>query len=1048
MNKIFTISLVAFIITGQSLPQTQYEFIYLGTFGGNIGSANDINDFGQIVGQASYPDNTARAFLWEDSIMIDLGTLGGQHSGANGINNEGKIVGIAGKSNGFSSAFLWQNGSMIDLGTFGGNNSVAYDINDLGHVVGVADTIQHPNKRAFIFEEDSLRFLGTLGGYESWAYAINNSGQVVGSARDTDQVQRPFLWENGEMIALGNLYGGAYDINNDGKIVGAYLAPNGFGRAFLWENGSLTDLGTLGGNNSAAQGINELSQVVGYSEDANGNPKAFIWENGVMSDLNSLTTSLPLIVANSINNLNQIVGAGGGIPWLLVPGNIISEINSPSVSEKWISGETHTISWTGPDWNAINIRCITNFETPLQSEIIIAQGAPILELNFDWQIPNDLLSYRSKIIVENANNISEKIESQIFRIKPYVLTRVNPDSTYYDYKKTRDQWGFSNILNDMWPPSWWLQFNYNGTDPFTNSQYSQWQADEAFKSANHAKHSDWVSWVNTFLVDECYYSTFLGIYKSAAVLSWKSSGDNWGGSCFGIAGANALAFGYKNQFQNKFPEFPNFVNPVSVVSDSGVKKVVNEIFTHQYGNPSIANDQLSLGIKTPNQTIAELKQLFMEDNSEARSITIYNNSGSGAHTILPYGLRQDTTQENIFYILVYDNSYPNSNNPIIVDTSGNGGTGLWSNADWAGWGGNYNLYLELTSDTYLNTAIFPKVNEYSKPFIKGNDILEINKPSLSSIKIIDESGNTTGHFNNTIYSGIPGSISRFIKNGNETPPYGYSLMTNNYSVILDEIQEDTLEVYFFTGNKSFSYERESAEQTETDKLFFDGGVSISNPDVQTKTVKLLNLINETSQEKLFVVRSLNLVQNDSIKIENPDSNKVKLISYGSAKEYDIELNYTTEAGVGRFGDFDITLSENTSHTFIPEWTDITNTELKVLIDVNNDGTIDDTLSLKNEVTGIEDEGSLLSPNSYNLAQNYPNPFNPLTTIQYSIPQGGHVSLKVYDILASEVATLVNEGKEIGVYSVTFDASHLASGIYFYRIQSGSFNQVKKMILIK
>ena len=113
---------------------------------------------------------------------------------------------------------------------------------------------------------------------------------------------------------------------------------------------------------------------------------------------------------------------------------------------------------------------------------------------------------------------------------------------------------------------------------------------------------------------------------------------------------------------------------------------------------------------------------------------------------------------------------------------------------------------------------------------------------------------------------------------------------------LSEFAEDTVNTFFFTGNKSFLYERNGATQTQTDRLFFDGGVSVTNPDVQTKTVKFLNLINETTQEKLCIVRSLGLANNGSGKIENPDNYKIKLISYGTAKDYEIELNYATGDG--------------------------------------------------------------------------------------------------------------------------------------------------------
>lgn len=88
------------------------------------------------------------------------------------------------------------------------------------------------------------------------------------------------------------------------------------------------------------------------------------------------------------------------------------------------------------------------------------------------------------------------------------------------------------------------------------------------------------------------------------------------------------------------------------------------------------------------------------------------------------------------------------------------------------------------------------------------------------------------------------------------------------------------------------------------------------------------------------------------------------------------------------------------------------------------------------------------PSKFKLFNNYPNPFNPTTTITYSIQKDGLVSLKVYDILGKEVASLVNEPKIAGTYNVEFNASNLPSGIYFYRIRAGAFVDTKKLILLK
>ncbi len=95
-----------------------------------------------------------------------------------------------------------------------------------------------------------------------------------------------------------------------------------------------------------------------------------------------------------------------------------------------------------------------------------------------------------------------------------------------------------------------------------------------------------------------------------------------------------------------------------------------------------------------------------------------------------------------------------------------------------------------------------------------------------------------------------------------------------------------------------------------------------------------------------------------------------------------------------------------------------------------------------------DEEILTAPVEFTLEQNYPNPFNPTTTINYSIPEAGNVELKVYDVLGNEVANLVNQEMAPGNYTANFDASSLASGIYIYRLQTGSLMQTRKMILMK
>ncbi len=98
-------------------------------------------------------------------------------------------------------------------------------------------------------------------------------------------------------------------------------------------------------------------------------------------------------------------------------------------------------------------------------------------------------------------------------------------------------------------------------------------------------------------------------------------------------------------------------------------------------------------------------------------------------------------------------------------------------------------------------------------------------------------------------------------------------------------------------------------------------------------------------------------------------------------------------------------------------------------------------------TGIKDQLSSL-PKNYSLSQNYPNPFNPTTAIDYQLPKSGHVSLKVYDMLGNEIATLVNENKEAGSYTANFNAGNISSGVYFYTLQASGYTMTKKLVVLK
>jgi len=94
------------------------------------------------------------------------------------------------------------------------------------------------------------------------------------------------------------------------------------------------------------------------------------------------------------------------------------------------------------------------------------------------------------------------------------------------------------------------------------------------------------------------------------------------------------------------------------------------------------------------------------------------------------------------------------------------------------------------------------------------------------------------------------------------------------------------------------------------------------------------------------------------------------------------------------------------------------------------------------------EADALVPRHFALQPNYPNPFNPSTTIRYAVPASQHVTLRIYDLLGRPVATLVDGWQQAGRYTASFDATHLASGVYLYRLEAGDFVETRTMLLVK
>ena len=726
-------------------------------------------------------------------------------------------------------------------------------------------------------------------------------------------------------------------------------------------------------------------------------------------------------------------------------------ITKPKVNELFVAGEKDTIRWSDEAIENVNLYYSldegANF-TP------IIMNHPMDSLKYIWDVPSNLLSRKAVIKIEESENTINNSLGPVYRIKPWQLSQVNSNDDYEQplFTPGNDGWLFGNSQNFMWPSALWQQFDYqNGVDPNTAQFYP---FITPFDNASASDFVDWEVFVDVFGIAQCYHSATStpAKYKAKARTKWAGVKGAWGGSCYGFAVTSLLAYYHKAALLNRFPGIGNFISLIDANFSDESRKAINNYFTFQFGDPFKSYDNNRWNTVDARQNLKELKEMFELDNGDAKPLAFYSNDSTnpGGHEVTPYKLERIGTSSS-FNLRVYDSNAPGSTNQIIkIDSAAN----TWTDLTGLGWGtGKTRCFLELPSGQYLTTPILPKNSSLGTRLNSENmlDIsrLEIYTSNNGSTLFTNSNGESVGYVDSTLINTMQNAFPIIPRTGRTSPPIGYIVDEENYSVSLNNYSDNFSYLFFLTDSTIYNYRRYDADAGQSDRIYYNNGLIVKNPNQQEKILSLESAIIEETSEKLFIVDNLSLGGNDSISVQEKNRKELLFKNFGVAKNYRLKLEIPLINEMGEFMNTSVSMNENSSHLIIPNWENLITQPVLILVDSGNDGTIDDTLEILNQITSVDDDqGSMLTPDSYNLAQNYPNPFNPTTKISWQTPVGSHQTLKIYDVLGNEVATLVDEFREAGRYEITFDASNLASGIYFYRLNAGSFVETKKMILIK
>ncbi len=1029
------------------IGQVRYRVIDLGVLPGtSYSAARSINEVGQITGNSG-----TRMFLWDGS-MIDLGTFGAITAMGLGINDLGQIVGSK-TSTGSERAILWDNGVVTDLGNLTGcTNAKATAINNVGQAVGQSSNCAHPE--AFRWDEvNGMIGLG-LGspGIASIAYGINNSGSIVGGFNKPSG-NGAFIWTNGTMTDIGALANSttlAVGINDSGVVVGSSQVQTRF-HPFLWQSGVMIDLGRLSPNSSAyAQSINNKGQVVGYDNSVTGN-HALLWGNGTVIDLNTVVDSSwawSLQNATDINDNGQIVGFGlhngQSRAFLLDPVKI--RITTPLAGERWIAGGQDTIRWEG---RALGTFVAVDYSTDSGQTYTNIVPAALLD-SLIWSIPTNILTTRAKVRVRTVATPLHTAISDTFKIKGDVLTRIDPKGHYEAFSPRKHGWSYLN--GTLWPATWWSQFQYaTGLDPNTGAPYPV-----SFQAVAPSIFVDWPLWVDVFSTNACYWSTaFPGSYNATAQTKWATSRGVHNGSCEGFAISSFLAFSYPNQFFTRH-NIPNVDSLFKLALNDTIRKTINRYYTYQYGKPSLDNDVPGQA-KDPRTTLREIRNMFRGDSVDIRPVYVYNLGPSGgAHTMAPISVTVDGTGPSRYRVNLYDSNNPGVATPyILVDSLNN----RWVDSTGLRWGPSpTHFYLGIPVSNHLATPAMGRPPSGYSP--RGLNNWEFYNNSDAEVVYTSSTGNRIGFADSGLIDEMQDGVAIFNRNGRPSKPIGYYIPNDTYSVTLARVRDSSggAHVTVFKDDVVYAYERANDDSMLTDRLQFGSGFSVASPDTAQKQISLNVIARLDSSERIFFVRNTQLRQNDSLFTREISQSNLVLKNYGTAKTYHLEINERSAQEQEIFVHPLIALPANSTHTIVPNWIDLDGSPIEILVDLGNNGTIDDTLIVNNTVD-VDDRGDLGVPREYHLAQNYPNPFNPNTRIEYTLPQAGHVNLSVYNVLGQHVATLVDEERSAGRYSVEWNGTSanggiLGSGVYFYtmiaRPSAGgeTFRRTGKMLLLK
>jgi|GEM_PF-2420912 len=529
------------------------------------------------------------------------------------------------------------------------------------------------------------------------------------------------------------------------------------------------------------------------------------------------------------------------------------------------------------------------------------------------------------------------------------------------FKPKPNGWSFSNSKANIWPRSWFQQFNY-ATDPYLGGAvaYPQLNTAGVLTTIPDSTFPDWPLFVKNVGEAQCYQTVAgVKVIKNLAVSRYYTIMDTWKGSCFGFVQTSFMAYDSIQRFRATFPTVGPWTSnklydlPLNVEN----RKCINLMMTRQSQQTYWNYVTPIFTTVDPITTLANVRQMLEDNSRNDRGLLLYNQNGPGGHIVNPYKIVRDTADPDVRFIYIYDNNYPgDSTRRVVVDSvlncwlynlSINANSAAY---EWGGFTANKGLVVCTPVRDWYNPVNINNVAKLNGPsLLPGSGTIEVYNRDSSDILITNAAGQTEGYQGGQLIQNIPNAIPMLKLTGGADIPKGYHLPEADYVVKLSDFKTPKSSLTLYNSNGGFGFSRTGATLAQKDIIDVTAdGILLENQDNLTKTNTLNCVFEDAGNEMNVVISKLGLSPNGTSGLHLFSGTEVKLLNTGSATQYELSLRYVDGNGASKFLHDSVSIAANTAHIIHPDWANLKTAYVMVFVDNGNNTSYEDTLYLGND----------------------------------------------------------------------------------------------------